>query len=316
MLYCVYDPSYPVEYISCGNLVSKDGFLHDRRNIDSFVLILVLQGTLHITQNERQYDVSENDAILLFPDRLHYGFSPSEGSLSYYWTHFYITDPNYRIYNQKALLRSPGVLSGVLSTDDSSMLIPSYEPDSPTDGGETYILPEFIHLPSHKRAAVLFTQLLDLSRQDRYQRNWRSRYALNLLLSEYQAECKDVRSFLDLGDDSTPASVKSVMEWLRTHFDEAISVADLAVQFGYNPTYLTALVKKHTGFTITELLSYYRINVAKGILISDSHASLRRIASLCGFTDEKYFMRVFRKVAGMTPKEYREAFTDKKLVTK
>ena len=316
MLYCVYDPSYPVEYVSCGNLVSRDGFLHSRRNIDSFVLILVLQGTLHITQNEKQYDVSENETILLFPERVHYGQRPSEGPLSYLWTHFYITDPNYRIYNQKALLRNSDVLSGVLSSDDSSMLIPSYQPDSAGQGNEIYILPEYIHLPSHKRTAVLFTQLLDLSRQDRYQRNWRSRYALNLLLGEFQAECKDVRSFLDLGDDSTPSSVKSVMEWLRTHFDETVNVADLAAQFGYNPTYLTALIKKHTGFTITELLSYYRINVAKGILISDYHASLRRVASLCGFSDEKYFMRVFRKVAGMTPKEYRDAFTEKKLVTK
>ena len=316
MLYCVYDPSYPVEYVSCGNLVSKDGFLHARRNIDSFVFILVLQGTLHIAQNEKEYDVGENDAIILFPDRTHYGFAPSDGPLSYYWTHFYITDPNYRIYNQNALLRNTDVLSGVLSNNDASMLIPSYEPDSGVQGGETYILPEYIHLPSHKRAAVLFTQLLDLSRQDRYLRNWRSRYALNLLLAEFQAECRNVRSFLDLGNDDTPSSVRSVMEWLRTHFDETITVADLAEQFGYNPTYLTALVKKYTGFTITELLSYYRINVAKSILISDYHASLRRIASLCGFSDEKYFMRVFRKVAGMTPRQYREAFTDKKLVTK
>ena len=68
MLYFISDASKPVEYISCGNLASKDGFVHPKRNIDSFVLIIVIKGTLHITQNMTNYDVRENEFILLFPD--------------------------------------------------------------------------------------------------------------------------------------------------------------------------------------------------------------------------------------------------------
>ena len=88
MLYFISDASKPVEYISCGNLASKDGFVHPKRNIDSFVLIIVIKGTLHITQNMTNYDVRENEFILLFPDTLHYGYRQSEGELSYYWVHF------------------------------------------------------------------------------------------------------------------------------------------------------------------------------------------------------------------------------------
>ncbi|WP_026492835.1 AraC family transcriptional regulator [Butyrivibrio sp. XPD2002] len=314
MLFCVYDPSHPVQYLSSGILVRKDGFLHERRNIDSFVLILVSQGTLHITQNGINYDVSENEAIILFPHRTHYGYKPSKGPLSYYWTHFYITDPDYHIYNQKALMRNNTIMTGLRNSYSTNMLAPSYQPEQAREAGELFVLPEYIHLKNDIRTVVLFTQLLDISRRDSYQLNWRSRYALNLLLAEFQAECNEVQ-MLHLDSDS-PTSVRAVTEWLRTHFDEKITVADLAEQFGYNPTYLTALIKKHTGFTITELLSYYRINVAKGILSSDASTSVRRVALLCGYSDEKYFMRVFRKVAGMTPKEYREAFTEKKLVTK
>ena len=314
MLFCVYDPSHPVQYLSSGNLVRKDGFLHERRNIDSFVLILVCQGTLHISQNGINYDVSENESIILFPHRTHYGYKPSKGPLSYYWTHFYITDPDYHIYNQKALLRNSDIMSGLRNSYAGGMLEPSYEPEQAREEGERFVLPEYIHLKNDIRTVVLFTQLLDISRRDSYQLNWRSRYALNLLLAEFHSECNEVQ-MLHLDADS-PASVKAVTEWLRTHFDEKVTVADLAEQFGYNPTYLTALIKKYTGFTITELLSYYRINVAKGILSSDASTSVRRVALLCGYSDEKYFMRVFRKVAGMTPKEYRDAFTEKKLVTK
>lgn len=105
MLYCVSQAEYPVEYLSSGNLISEDGFIHERRNIDSWVFIVVCKGTLHITQNERNYDVHENESIVLFPGLTHYGNKCSEGYLSYYWVHFYITDPDYVIYNRKSLLR-------------------------------------------------------------------------------------------------------------------------------------------------------------------------------------------------------------------
>ena len=105
MLYCFADAKYPIEYISCGNLVSSDGFLHARRNLDSFVFLIVCEGTLHINQNGKNFDVHENESMLLFPHQTHYGYQASKGRLSYYWVHFYMTDPHYTIYNKQSLLR-------------------------------------------------------------------------------------------------------------------------------------------------------------------------------------------------------------------
>ena len=48
MLYCISDASFPMSYVSSGNLVSEGGFVHPRRILDTFVFILVQQGTLHI----------------------------------------------------------------------------------------------------------------------------------------------------------------------------------------------------------------------------------------------------------------------------
>lgn len=105
MLYCTACADYPVEYISCGNLVSNDGFVHSRRNIDSFVFIIVCEGTLHINQNGQNFDIHENESMLLFPNQTHYGYKPSTGRLSYYWVHFFMTDPHYTIYTKNSLLR-------------------------------------------------------------------------------------------------------------------------------------------------------------------------------------------------------------------
>lgn len=134
-LFCSYNPGYPVEYLSSGHLFSKDGFVHPKRNIDSFVLIIVREGILHITQNEQPFDVGENEGIVLFPFQNHYGYKPSTGPLSYYWSHFYVTDPDYHIYNQGALLRH----NDYLRSDQSSALFPNPIQENPDE--ERIILP-------------------------------------------------------------------------------------------------------------------------------------------------------------------------------
>ena len=307
MLYCTYLARYPVEYLSSGNLVSSDGFLHERRNIDSFVLIIVREGILHITQNEVPFSVGPDQSIILFPDKTHYGHQPSSGTLSYYWTHFYITDPDWHVYNRNALLRH----------SEAGQQLFSQQPVPGTDqvSDDTIILPEYSTLPSDKRSMILFSQLLDLAKKANYQRSWQTHYALNLLLATFYAEYVNYEFSRN---EHYPPVIKETIEWIRTHYDNDLSVHELSARLGYHPTYLSSLLKKHTGYTIKGLLNHYRIDAAKNLLCTSPSAShsVKRIASMCGFEDEKYFMRVFRMLEGMTPTQYRNAFNEKKLVTK
>ncbi len=105
MLYCISDAYKPVNFLYCGNLVSNGGFLHEKRLLNEFVFIIVNEGTLHINQNGHPLDIHSGESLLLFPGQLHYGYKPSHGRLSYFWTHFTMSDPNYKIYNRNALFR-------------------------------------------------------------------------------------------------------------------------------------------------------------------------------------------------------------------
>ena len=49
-----------------------------------------------------------------------------------------------------------------------------------------------------------------------------------------------------------------------------------------------------------------RVDISKRML-SDRNMSIKEAAFSCGFNDEKYYMRVFRKCEGMTPAQYRSA---------
>ena len=93
MLMITSDAESPAGFISCGNLVNENGFTHVCRNLDCYVLIFVQKGCLYIRQDEKNYEVKENEFILLFPNMTHYGYRPSSGYLSYYWVHFSFPHP-------------------------------------------------------------------------------------------------------------------------------------------------------------------------------------------------------------------------------
>ncbi|WP_230399089.1 AraC family transcriptional regulator [Novisyntrophococcus fermenticellae] len=298
MLYLSADPSKPVHYVSSGNLISEDTFIHDKRNLPTFVLISVLEGALYITQNNNPFIIKKNEFILLFPNIIHYGHKPSNGYLSYYWTHFELPDENYSIFNLGALKRNGGVFN--IDTE--------YTLSSPSS---KFLIPETGRLSIDQRTNLLFHQLLDMSKRDNYNITYKEHYALSVLLLELTAEAYPYKS---LKNPSMPLQVIQIIEWIRTNYmNNDLSVQGIADYFNYHPTYLTSLFKEYTGYPLLTYLNRTRINVAKNILSTSYNKPICAIAKTCGFKDEKYFMKLFKKYEGMTPTTYRNAFAQKHL---
>lgn len=81
-------------------------------------------------------------------------------------------------------------------------------------------------------------------------------------------------------------------------------VSNVAERFGYHVDYLSALFKQCMGMSLSQFIIRTRLDAARDLL-SEYGVSVREAALSCGFSDEKYFMRQFRKKEGMTPGEYR-----------
>mgnify|MGYP000602329861 CR=1 FL=1 len=64
----------PLRFFSCGNLFSKDGFIHQRRTLNCNVLIYVQEGKLYINRAGTEYAVSKGEYILLKGDEEHFGY--------------------------------------------------------------------------------------------------------------------------------------------------------------------------------------------------------------------------------------------------
>lgn len=93
--------------------------------------------------------------------------------------------------------------------------------------------------------------------------------------------------------------------FMRENFYEQISLKDAAAQVGLSPDYLGKFFRQEIGRSFSEFLNGLRIEEAKRLLIN-STASLGDIGYACGFEDQSYFTRVFRKSVETTPSMYRE----------
>ena len=127
---------------------------------------------------------------------------------------------------------------------------------------------------------------------------------LNTLLALLMAESWQPAS---LRNPRRPArrDVAPVREYLEEHCTEKIALESVAEHFFLNKHYLARLFKEQYGVSVNSYLTQVRITRAKQMLrFTDKAVSV--IAAECGLEDANYFSRVFKKVEGVTPKQYRE----------
>ena len=99
--------------------------------------------------------------------------------------------------------------------------------------------------------------------------------------------------------------LNSLMAYLEQHYAEAISLDHAAEMVGLSKYYFTKIFKRHTGQTYYDYLSFLRVQAAENLL-RDNLLPIADIAAACGYASISSFNRVFRKLKGCRPSEYRK----------
>ena len=86
---------------------------------------------------------------------------------------------------------------------------------------------------------------------------------------------------------------------------EELSVQQVAAQLHLSPGYLSTLMKRYTRMSFVEYMTSVRIKHAKRYL-RESDFRVYEIAELVGYPDQFYFSRIFKRVTGHSPAEYRK----------
>jgi len=245
---------------------------------------------LYLSLNGSDYAVGPKQYIFLKAGEEHFGYQSSNEKLSYYWVHFSFDYP-----------------VNTLNETDIGSLLEGNLAASPLKN--KYLLPEWDRISHTQKITVFFHQLLDLSRQELLYTNQMIDYALSLIVLEISQECID--SYKNNSLTFSPV-VTQVMDWMNANYHTEITVSKIAKEVGYNSDYLSFLFRKTTGITIISYLNKIRIENSKSLLLH-YNITIKEVAYSCGFVDEKYFMKLFKKLEGMTPSEYKKAFRKKKI---
>ncbi len=97
--------------------------------------------------------------------------------------------------------------------------------------------------------------------------------------------------------------VSQTLDIIREQFSTTLSLEVLADRLGISPGRLSRLFIAETGQGFLEYLIEVRIDQARKLL-SQPGASVKQVSQSCGYQDQNYFSRLFKKMTGMTPSEY------------
>jgi AraC-like DNA-binding protein len=106
-----------------------------------------------------------------------------------------------------------------------------------------------------------------------------------------------------LSRSSKPIAV--CQDYIFNRIYEPIKLTELAKAAGIHPAYLSKLFKQETGMTVSEYIQRQKVEEAKKLLVF-SDASPLHASSLLNFHDQSHFTKVFKKYAGVTPKQYKD----------
>jgi AraC-like DNA-binding protein len=253
-----------------GYFMSRGRGIHPRRVIQSYELIFVNRGEMHIRELKTDFVVREGQTLILWPDRLHEGTQPFPPDLGFYWIHF-------------ELKPAPAARGAAGSVG-------------------TLHIPQLATLERPSRMEEVFRRYLEDQEAGRFGPIQKSLYMTWMLaeISERAPAPREEQAVEDL-----PRFATRIDQHLKTHFHERIRTATVAKALQSNPDYLGRVYARAYGVSVTEAIHQYRLKHARSLLL-DSDARISEVAYDCGFSDEGYFRRVFRRAEGMTPSEYRK----------
>ena len=98
--------------------------------------------------------------------------------------------------------------------------------------------------------------------------------------------------------------IQDVLTYINSHYTQPLQMKEIARMFGISVSYLSHQFAKFTNRSVYEYILYRRVVLAKQMIQTD--LPLNTIAYQCGFNDYSNFLRMFYRLEGMSPSQYRK----------
>lgn len=106
-------------------------------------------------------------------------------------------------------------------------------------------------------------------------------------------------------EDISNYVIKKAINYIREHYQEGLTLEEVSRKLDITPEYLSTLFNREVGINFSTFLKRFRLSHAKRML-KGSDMKIYEIAEAIGYSDSKYFNRVFKEEEGISPGEYRQ----------
>nr|WP_326183719.1 response regulator [uncultured Oscillibacter sp.] len=116
--------------------------------------------------------------------------------------------------------------------------------------------------------------------------------------------CAMVDERYDMTSLSGSAHVRFAKEYIKENYGADIRLSEIAKAGNINPAYLSRIFSEESGETFSDYLIHYRMQIAKDLLC-DISINVSEVAERVGYGDVKHFSKTFKKIVGISPRDYR-----------
>lgn len=233
----------------------------------TYLLHYVLDGQGYYYVNDTKYTVSKNQGFLIEPNVVTFYQADKDNPWTYLWIG--IDGDKAKLY-----LNSAGL--------NENHLIFNYEKD---DALKEYVLEMLKHHTMSDSDAFKIEGLL------------------YLFFSKLCEDRKEV-SYLNK-DEHTNNYINKAIEFIQNNYHNSIKVTDIADYLCLNRSYLTSIFQNNLNMSPQKFLIEFRITKAAELLYN-TDLPIGNIAYSCGYSDPLAFSKAFKKIKGVSPKEYRD----------
>ncbi|MCX7708584.1 MAG: response regulator [Clostridia bacterium] len=134
-------------------------------------------------------------------------------------------------------------------------------------------------------------------------------------MGEIKAWCRQniervVNGINSIRDKKISTVILKAREYIDHEFQNDITLEDVSKEVNISPHYFSKLFKEETGENFIDYLTSVRIQKAKEYL-NDGRYNMKEICYQIGYGDPNYFSRIFKKIVGITPTEYKDTVSKK-----
>jgi AraC-like DNA-binding protein/ligand-binding sensor protein len=101
------------------------------------------------------------------------------------------------------------------------------------------------------------------------------------------------------------SALRKAQRYIWENLDRKISLRDIAKAAGLSAPYFSTIFREEMEENLSAYINRLRVEKA-AILLKETENSIKTITKLCGFQDQSWFSKIFKKATGITPGKYRE----------